>query len=187
MLNFLVKLVNIIIACFVNLLTAGLGVALGAFMAIIISSVTSTFIVRASLRWCHARVARNDDCVLDKNELRDFTFKAARIREKQSLWVYLLILAAMVALYAYLIFGGVFQTRYYIGAAEGLHIMYTPLSVYAGTIVISVLIFLSDIHSQGYYYFDLDVPAEGERVLTLGDKGYRVGITLDEKGKIVHV
>lgn len=183
----LVKMLNFFLGCVVNLLVTGAGLVVGFCFGLLINAIVSPILMKSSLRWCHARVERNDDRNLTKNGLRDFTYKGAHIREMQCLIIYVVILLLMLGLFLYLTFGGVLQARYYWGAVDGVHVLFSPLSLYFGTFLMSALILMSGIYAHGDYYFDVTQLKSGEEVLTLGDRGYRYGITLDEKGKFVSV
>ena len=188
MLGFLVNLANFVITFVVNLLLVGVGTVAGLLVGLLITLTMAAILSRISLRWCHARVVRSDADILTSYGMREFTYKDVHNREMRCLKVYAIILLAMLATFAYAAFGGMGGIRYYIGPVEGLHIMYMPLAIYLGVILILPVTFLADIHEQGRYHFDV-TEKDGEKVLILTDgSGFSaLGITLDDKGKFVSV
>lgn len=188
MLGFLVNLANLIIAFVVNLLLVGVGMVAGLFVGLLVTLTMTVVLSRISLRWCHARVARSDADILTSYGMRELTYKDVHNREMRCLKVYAIILLVMLATFAYAAFGGMGGIRHYIGPVAGLHIMYMPLAIYLGVILILSVTFLADIHGQGTYHFDV-TEKDGEKVLILTDgSGFSaLGITLDDKGKFVSV
>ncbi len=189
MMQAVITLINFVIGAIVNLFAMGCGLALGAIIAMVIILVVNHILYRISLRWCHARVAHSDDMWPTEYGLRDFTYKDVRKREVRAAAIYTILLIAMIAPFIYLVVAGdPEQLKWYWGAIDQIHVMLSPMSVYAGIILISFVLFFSNIHEQGTYHFDvLEVDEGGERILVLGSKGYYLGITLDDRGKIVNV
>lgn len=188
MLGFLVNLANFVIAFVVNLLLVGVGMVVGLLVGLLITLTMTVILSRISLRWCHARVVRSDADILTSYGMRESTYEDVHNREMRCLKVYAIILLAMLATFAYAAFGGMGGIRYYIGPVESLHIMYMPLAIYLGVILILSVTFLANIHEQGRYHFDVK-EKDGEKVLILTDgSGFSaLGITLDDKGKFVSV
>ena len=186
--EFVIKVANLLIGFVVNLFAVGCGMVLGAIVIMFFIVAVNAILFRISLRWCHKRVAHGPNMWPTREHLHGFTYKDVHNREIRVIVIYLIAFVAMVAPLVCLLFAGdPDQLKWYWGDIDKLHVMFSPISVYIGAIMMAMVLFVSNAVEQGTFHFDIvEKPEMKEPILILGSKGSYVGITLDAKGSFVN-